>query len=983
MDGSHIGGWALDGDNPNAPLWLEITTPSGSIIRTRANLPRPDLKEAGIGTGCHGFEAYLRADDLAGEAEIIVKVAATGQVLSPSKRRSLSARLKRVGYRLRKQFTSPPTTPEAATIYATIGRIEGSHIEVWIDDGDTDVAPMIMIGDLPAWQAPEVRETSFMSRTGKAYDFYVSGLTQGDEISLWIDTSQQLELCETRHANQTSFERSIIKQLTHAAKVANQPGAVAVTCWEGGHNPMGRAKVLYDVLDGRRPVVLFAFLFSDFGGDIWRPLATSSTAIVTIPWSERQFFLRMARQMGIRFETVWMCKPRMPTFELASAIATPDAALILDIDDNEEAFSASKGSRSKAYGLTSIGLSRFTMENIPTRTSPSISIQKDFGTHIVRHARSPARKDKIETVAPLRVGFIGTVRPHKRIVEAAEAINALNADGQQRFEFHVYGDIEPASVRKALIGAGAVVKGDISFHSVPEHLARFHIILTGFPSETEDETPITRYQISSKIGDALSVGRPALIPAGASVTDLAEVPGLFLFDNATFADQLNAAAEKINSCIDLPDEFTLTGAYDAFALAEQDARSALRAGKALSHIPSPACETAATPTLLLLWKQHDAGLYGRRPDMLARAYAQAFPDHRVVMLEVLYPDFDSRYRADHSGLSEITYLRELNTRKSQAFTENGVEYAQLRVERSDQLNRALMEYLGARAILPTNTVIVIFPNILHLQRTYDLLSSYTSVADIVDNQLAWTHENQKKALIQQYFALCRMSDRVVFNSAQNIEAFRDKGLLSGAEAKVAHIPNWYQLPADFIMPPRDHGKKHYNIFYTGNMNDRVDWALFGDIAALDDRVRIHLVGEAGRSFEQLASLLETHPNTIFHGVKNERMTLQMLCQADLTIMPHLEDDVSKFMNPLKVHMYAALGLHTVASDIPGIVASDHLTIASDRDAFLEHVRFHIGKGTGRVDGFLTCPASSSQNCREYLNLIETLRTSSEFGKGRS
>jgi glycosyltransferase involved in cell wall biosynthesis len=869
------------------------------------------------------------------------------------------------------KFHSPPASgDDNQTIFATIGHIAGSHVQVWIDDGGNDVLPMVTVGKIAARQASEALDYAFMSRTGKAYDFYVSGLKEGEEVSLWLYSGQRLELCETRYVKKPSFERSIVKQLARAAKIAQEPGAVAVACWSGGHNAIGRAKVLYDVLAGRRPVVLFAFLFSEFGGDIWPPLTESNAVIVTIPWAERYFFLRMACQMGLTFDTVWMCKPRMPTFELSAALAAPDSALILDIDDNEEEFSSAKGARKKAYGLTSIGLSRFTMENVPARTAPSISIQQDFKTHIVRHARRTVPVNKLDRTKPLRVGFIGTVRPHKRIVEAAEAIKALNANGSCRFEFHVYGDVWPAEIRDALTRNGAVVMGHVQLDDLSNHIAQFHIILTGFPCEIDEDTPITRYQISSKIGDALSVGRPVLVPTSASVADLADVPGVFLFNTSTFSEQITAAAEQVGHDFALPEEFTFCGAFKAFLAAEKEARGAKPAAQALAHIPASFGDEEPQPTLLLLWKQQDSGLYGRRPDILARSYAQAFPDHRVVLLELLYPDVDKRHRSDHSNLSEQAYIRDLNTRKSKTVTDNGVEYHQLRIADSDQIEGALIEYLGANAILPTNTIIVLFPYIRHLQNTYDLLSSYTVVTDVVDNHLAWAPESRRAAVIRQYFALYRLSDRVIFNSARNMEAFREQGLLTGTEDKTLVIPNWYKVPTGFTVPELNCTGDRFNIFYTGNMNDRIDWSLLAEIAALHDRVRLHLVGEARRSFDQLAELLETKPNVVFHGVKNERMSLHMLSQADLAVIPHLVDKVSKFMNPMKVHMYAALGLPTISTDVPGIEATDLLTISPSREAFLDEVRLHLGRGPGqpRLAGTRTSEQSDS-----YIALLNALR----------
>ena len=48
-----------------------------------------------------------------------------------------------------------------------------------------------------------------------------------------------------------------LEQLERAARLAADPSCVAITCWESAHNPVGRARVLYDVARTRGPAVVF------------------------------------------------------------------------------------------------------------------------------------------------------------------------------------------------------------------------------------------------------------------------------------------------------------------------------------------------------------------------------------------------------------------------------------------------------------------------------------------------------------------------------------------------------------------------------------------------------------------------------------------------------------------------------------------------------------------------------------------------------
>lgn len=1007
-----VAGWVCDIEAPEVQVFVDITDDLGRSIRTCACLLRSDLVEAGFGEGRYGFVVQFGQQHIGAENRVRnyhARVAGTDFFLtniSENINRSKLARLGRnvlavvkttVGRAETLQKPPPRMVPYSALVtsyaeravprearYGRIEDIKGGRIQVLIAGRRAGFRPIVFVGDKPAWQDPDAEELLTDNQEMTRINFYISGIRSGQEISLWATADDQVSLCEARFAQEDSFERSILSQLTEAARIAQSSDAVAITCWDGGHNPVGRAKVLYETLDGRRPVVIFCFMFEEFGGDIWPPLADLNANIVTIPWSERFFYLKAANTMGIRFSTVWMCKPRAPTFNLAVNIAHSDAKVILDLDDNEEHFSQSKGSRGKAYGQASIGVSRALMAGVKARTAASASLVRDYDAVLVRHVRENQRN--VTPTAPagrsgiVRVGFIGTVRPHKQILEAARAINRLNMTSQTEYQFYVYGDVQPENLRNNLIEERVTIRQNIPVRQLSAYLRGMDVVLGGFPSEDESDMPITRYQISAKIGDALSVGRPVLVPDGPSVADLRSTDGVFLFTLESFTEQLQAACAAARTKeFELPESFTIDAAYDGFCAAEKIAIDAPRSAEALALAPTivPPEQIGATkkPTLLLIWKQHDSNLYGRRIDLVCRAYRKAFPRHRVVVLEFLYPDFNNRYRDKSGSLSEAALIVDQNIAKQNGgmFSAEGIEYHQLFVQRMFDLNERFREFLISHQILPTNSVLILYPNILHLELLYDLLDPYPIITDVVDNQLAWAAKDKRCNLVAQYFTLMQISDRVVFNSTPNSEFFQKVGFLDNAGSAAEVIPNWYMLPKGIKPVAKGKGIKKkvgFDVFYSGNMNDRIDWTLMERIASLGEGVRLHLIGEASRSHESLSALLQ-NTNAVFHGVLSEQMTLQLLRNADLTVLPHVVDDVSSYMNPLKVHMYAALGLQTVSTNIPGIRASDYLMICNSHEAFLTAIRdAQAGNGPKLPKARA---AGIPKDAQAYVGLIEEVR----------
>jgi hypothetical protein len=56
-----ISGWAQDEAAPEVPVCLDVVADGRRVGRVLANAYRADLRLAGLGSGCHGFELALPA----------------------------------------------------------------------------------------------------------------------------------------------------------------------------------------------------------------------------------------------------------------------------------------------------------------------------------------------------------------------------------------------------------------------------------------------------------------------------------------------------------------------------------------------------------------------------------------------------------------------------------------------------------------------------------------------------------------------------------------------------------------------------------------------------------------------------------------------------------------------------------------------------------------------------------------------------------
>ena len=878
--------------------------------------------------------------------------------------------------------------PDLAIAHGRITKIDAERVTGWLYSPTRDVTPVLIVDGRPArlvaWPTKRddvARALGITDDTG--FTFEIDGARSGAELELHALSGQRLYKIRQQYIDHSVSDLNVFRQLDRIAKISKEHDAVAITSWDGAHNPIGRAKVLYDIIKNDRPAALITYIFDEFGGKLWEPLANNDIALLTIPWNDRARYHRMLRQMKVNFPTVWICKPRLPNFQLASQIADTNAKLLLDLDDNEDHFSASQPSRTKIYGLAGLGYSRYFQSRILARTVASATLRDSFGGEMVRHARlaapEAAPSQQSSKDSKKHVAFIGTVRPHKNILAAAKSISVTNWRHNLNVQFHVYGDVQPESLRKELLDQGVELRGIIPAEDLQTRLSAMDLILTGFPSPDNQDDEVTKYQITSKIGDALAVKRPVLVPNGPSVADLQNIPGVFLFTEFDFPQKI-VQALSYKGDINLPTQFTLAGAYESFQAAEKKASKLPRASEVFAD--SVLWQTRdtninATPTLLLLWKQHDAGIYGRRIDQVARAYKREYPTHKVRVLELWHEKQEEGYKKRSPNyLSDASNVIASSSRKLDNGYEDqdGVIYEMVKYRSSADLEKLVFEYLTDRSILPSNTVVVLYPFIQYYEKIQDLFSSYPKIADVVDNHFSWSKSgtDRSRQVALQYNIMMANVNAVVFNSAVNMDYFRLMGAVSG-RTRTKNIPNWYLAPNGVQPAAGKRNGSDFNIVYSGNMNDRIDWGLVHAVAGVDRNIVVHLVGAAERAPLEFYEALKLD-NVIYHGPQTESFSLALLVNSQLAIMPHVPDEVSNYMNPMKLHMYQAVGIPILATQVEGIdVHLESVILSRSYDEFIDIVRKQFLERDTKFATLSVRPGYGKTKYQdEYLELIKSI-----------
>ena len=321
-------------------------------------------------------------------------------------------------------------------------------------------------------------------------------------------------------------------------------GRAAVVCWDLGHNPVGRAYVLYRLLEKDWDVDLVGPMWARYGQSLWKPLAGEELNIRSFRCTDIDDFVPKAEILAAAraYDIVYVCKPRLPSLYLGALIKeSSDCPMIVDVDDHELSFFANRepatledvrqeAARALVEPYEELA-TRYAQSLIPSAdavTVSNIALRDAFGGHIVRHARDEqafrvdpaARAD-----ARARLGiaddeyalmFIGTPRPHKGVGEVARALHELD---DPTLVFHIVGTLTDARLRETLAActnARVVFHPDCPFDQLPVLLAGADLV----PLIQDTDHEISRYQIPAKVSDALSLGVPVLASATPPLADL-------------------------------------------------------------------------------------------------------------------------------------------------------------------------------------------------------------------------------------------------------------------------------------------------------------------------------------------------------------------------------------------------------------------------------------------------------------------------------
>ena len=319
---------------------------------------------------------------------------------------------------------------------------------------------------------------------------------------------------------------------------------VSVIAWSAGHNALGRAYLIADLLRQDFDVEIIAACFPQYGSELWKPLrACSRVTIKTFSGHDFPEHFRSMENIAeqIDGDVLYVSKARLPSLELGIlAKLVRNRPIILDVDDYELSFFRQRepltlealvaGPRGPGFLSPYQELwTRYSETLIPhfdALTVANEELQAKYGGIVLPHIRDERlfnphlypreRARQILGFGPddKVVVFVGTPRLHKGVFSIAEALSNLR-DGKYRLL--VVGSLPNEKLEESFGRLDRTqVKGipDVQFQDIPAYLRAGDLVCL----LQEPGNVTSQFQTPAKFTDALSMALPIL---GSNVPPLA------------------------------------------------------------------------------------------------------------------------------------------------------------------------------------------------------------------------------------------------------------------------------------------------------------------------------------------------------------------------------------------------------------------------------------------------------------------------------
>jgi hypothetical protein len=415
----------------------------------------------------------------------------------------------------------------------------------------------------------------------------------------------------------------------------------------------------------------------------------------------------------------------------------------------------------------------------------------------------------------------------------------------------------------------------------------------------------------------------------------------------------------------------------AFAPVPERARPRMRIpGRRSRQIPPDAQYDVA-----MFWKQNDTGIYGRRQDMFLKYLERSDRVHSIVHFdnpatpEGLWKTYrGANATVDQSRLVvQQTVRRVLRQRDTErvhqhTFLHAGRMTKRLGLPARDSYPDYVRSVLTRRGFGTRPLVCWVYPTNPDLPLIIDTLAPDIVVADVVDDNRTWYEAGDPmyERVERNYEEVLARSDVVLANCepvAESMQRFAPD---------VHVVPNGCELPDGEERPPRPQallGIPRPIVGYVGNLSSRIDLELLETLVREHREWQFVFVGSA--HLDRSILRLEAEPNAHFMGVRPYDETLRFIHHFDVALIPHVDNEMTRSMNPLKAFVYCSTGVPVVSTPVANLgELAGLITIAEGADGFASAIGDALARERGPLELDALRPHSWAVRVERAIELID-------------
>ncbi len=335
--------------------------------------------------------------------------------------------------------------------------------------------------------------------------------------------------------------------------------------------------------------------------------------------------------------------------------------------------------------------------------------------------------------------------------------------------------------------------------------------------------------------------------------------------------------------------------------------------------------------IVFFWKQNDTGIYGRRQDMLVKYLAQ---HPRIARIFHFDAPIDLRQWLRHPltlgnrGTEGSAVVRRTVRRKLGLENRDNVRFdtflflaSRRRVFRTlarllptgTSYHGYLLRTFRQNEVGVRRTVFWACPTVFDFPRLCDRFRPDLVVADVIDDQRKWPTTPEHHARVQRNYEEVLARADIAFANCRTVvdsvgELSRGMHLVPNAAETVAEDYGRGPMPRELRRLARP------IIGYVGNLDAaRLDVPLLEAVVRRRPHWHLVFIGSAHRDQSVLA--LSRHANVHFLGVRPYPNVRRYVRHFDVAIVPHLDNELTRNMNPLKLYVYLSLKIPIVATPI--------------------------------------------------------------------